>query len=44
MQNDDGKRKPVDASKKKRIVRSVSSKLGCYDITSRNRNVKRRGS
>jgi hypothetical protein len=44
MQNDVGKRKPVDASKKKRIVRSMSGKLRCYDIISTNRNVKRRGS
>jgi len=44
MQNDDGKRKPVDASKKKKTVKSVSRKPRCYDITSRNRNVKRNGS
>jgi hypothetical protein len=44
MQNDAGKMKPVDVNKKKRTVRSVSSKLKCYDIASRNRNVKRRGS
>jgi hypothetical protein len=43
-QNDDGRRKPVDASKRKRIVRSVNNRPRCYDINWRNRNVKRIGS
>jgi hypothetical protein len=42
--SDDGRRKPVDASKRKRIVRSGINKPSCSDISWRNKNVKRRGS
>jgi len=42
-QNVDGRRRPVDSSKRKRTARSVNGKPICYDINYKNRSVKRRG-
>jgi hypothetical protein len=42
-QNAGGRRKLAVVSKKKRIARNASGKPKCYAISSRNRNVKRRG-